>query len=76
MAESNPKCLAMAYNNLACHKQVIGQARNALIQLEHALDIESKMKGDDNDSKAETHLNTCAVLSSMSYHDLAMQHAY
>jgi hypothetical protein len=34
------------------------------------------MKGDDNDSKAETHLNTCAVLSSMSYHDLAMQHAY
>ena len=30
----------------------------------------------DNSKKAETHLNTCAVLSQLNRHDLAMQHAY
>ena len=48
-----------------------GHPQIALICLEKALDIESRMIG-ENDSKAETHLNTCAVLSDLSYHDLAM----
>lgn len=73
MCDNNPKCLAMSYNNLACYQRATGHPRNGLIALERALEIESDMRGDDNnDSKAETHLNTCAVLSDMSYHDLAM----
>jgi hypothetical protein len=71
MAGNNNKCLSMAYNNLACYQMGTGHNRPALIYLEKALDIESRMT-EDCDSKAETHLNTCAVLSDMSYHDLAM----
>jgi hypothetical protein len=44
------------------------------MMLEEALDIESRQE--DTESKAETHLNTCAVLSLLKRHDLAMVHAY
>jgi hypothetical protein len=44
-----------------------------LVYLEKSLDIESQM--DDMSFKADTHLNICAVLSSMGRHDVAMHHA-
>ena len=64
----------MTYNNMAIYYRKKGHLRNALISLEQALDIESKHE--DTEAKAETHLNTCAVLSKLQYHDLALQHAY
>jgi tetratricopeptide (TPR) repeat protein len=53
--------LAITYNNLACYYKQTGNPRTALIYLEKALDLESFM--DDLSFKADTHLNTCAVLS-------------
>lgn len=70
MAANNEKGLAMTFNNLAIYYRKKGHLRNALISLESALDIESKHE--DTEAKAETHLNTCAVLSELSYHDLAL----
>jgi len=51
----------------------LGHTRSALIYLEKALEEENKV--DDISYKADTHLNTCAVLSQMGRHDLAMHHA-
>ena len=73
LAECNPKCLAITYNNLACYYKKIGHHRTALIQLEKALELEDQQE--DNSFKADTHLNVCAVLSGMGRHDLAMHHA-
>jgi hypothetical protein len=39
----------------------IGHSRSALIYLEKALDLEINME--DTSFRADTHLNTCAVLS-------------
>jgi hypothetical protein len=44
-----------------------------LIYLEKALELEQDM--DDPMFKADTHINTCAVLSSLGRHDVAMNHA-
>jgi hypothetical protein len=52
----------------------MGHMRAALTYLQQALEIESGMT--DSSEKAETHLNTCEVLSQLNKHDLAMQHAY
>lgn len=41
--------------------------------LEKALEIEDDL--DDDSFKADTHLNTCAVLSQIGRHDLAMSEA-
>ena len=51
----------MTYNNLACYYRKLGHLRSALIYLEKALDIESKQE--QTAAMADTHLNTCAVLS-------------
>jgi hypothetical protein len=51
----------MTYNNMACYYRKLGHLRSALIYLEKALDIESKQV--QKASMADTHLNTCAVLS-------------
>ena len=48
--------------------------RAALTYLQQALEMESGLP--DSSEKAETHLNTCEVLSQLNKHDLAMQHAY
>lgn len=72
-SEKNPKSLAVTYNNIACYYKKLGQNRSALINLEKALELEGSME--DASFKADTHLNTCAVLSQMGYHDLAMHHA-
>lgn len=52
----------------------MGQSRSALLYLEKALDLESNM--DDPMFKADTHINTCAVLSILGRHDVALNHAY
>ena len=74
LAENNEKGLAMTYNNLACYYRKQGHLRSALIYLEKALDIESKSA--QTTSKADTHLNTCAVLSQLDRHALALNHAH
>lgn len=74
MAENNERGLAMTYNNMACFYKKMGHMRAALTYLQQALEIESGMT--DSSEKAETHLNTCEVLSQLNKHDLAMQHAY
>jgi len=51
----------------------LNRNRSALIYLEKALELEGAT--DDSSFKADTHLNTCAVLSQMGRHDLAMHHA-
>lgn len=51
----------MTYNNLACYYRKLGHLRAALIHLEQALDIEERSC--NNSAMADTHLNTCAVLS-------------
>jgi len=73
LSENNARCQAITFNNLACYYKQIGQPRCALIYLEKSLDLENQM--DDLSFKADTHLNTCAVLSQMGRHDLAMHHA-
>ena len=65
--------MAITYNNLACYYKSIDKPRSALIYLEKALEIESTMQ--ELSFKADTHLNTCAVLSMMKRHDLAKDHA-
>jgi hypothetical protein len=52
----------------------LNHTRSALIYLEKALELEGEC-GDKNSTKADTHNNTCAVLSQMGRHDLAMHHA-
>ena len=51
----------MTSNNLACYYRKLGHLRSALIYLEKALDIEAKQE--QTAAMADTHLNTCAVLS-------------
>ena len=74
LAENNDKGLAMTYNNLACYYRKQGHLRAALIYLEKALEIEQNSA--QTASKADTHLNTCAVLSQLDRHDLALFHAH
>mmetsp|Transcript_1237 Transcript_1237/g.1905 ORF Transcript_1237/g.1905 Transcript_1237/m.1905 type:complete len:207 (+) Transcript_1237:309-929(+) len=74
LAENNETGLAMTYNNLACYYRKSLQLRTALTFLEKALAIEQKQPM--SASKADTHLNMCAVLSQLSRHDHAMAHAY
>jgi hypothetical protein len=51
----------------------MGKLRTALQYLEKALDIEQTLPY--HSSKADTHLNICAVLSQLGRHDLAYHHA-
>mmetsp|Transcript_12965 Transcript_12965/g.20081 ORF Transcript_12965/g.20081 Transcript_12965/m.20081 type:complete len:89 (+) Transcript_12965:170-436(+) len=61
LAESNSRCLAITYNNLACYYKKLGHSRSALQYLEKALDLEDCLE--DASFKADTHLNLSAVLS-------------
>ena len=74
LVENNDKGLAMTFNNLACYYRKQGHLRSALIYLERALELESRQA--NSTTKADTHLNTCAVLSQLSRHDLALNHAH
>jgi tetratricopeptide (TPR) repeat protein len=64
----------MTYNNLACYYRKLGHLRSALIYLEKALDLEKLSS--HTAPMADTHLNTCAVLSQLDRHDLALLHAH
>ena len=71
LSENNEPGLALTYNNLACYYRKINQLRTSLIYLEKALKIEQAyIERKDSftisaktASKADTHLNMCAVLS-------------
>lgn len=65
----------MTFNNLACFYRRTGKLRTAHIFLERALAIEQTYKTKVA-SKADTHLNMCAVLSSLGKHEKAMDHAH
>eukprot|EP00347_Sterkiella_histriomuscorum_P006593 403352176 len=73
LCENNDYGRAMTYNNFACYYRKQGKLRSALQYLEKALEIEQTLPY--HSSKADTHLNICAVLSQMHKHDIAMHHA-
>ena len=64
----------MTYNNLACYYRKLGHLRSALIYLEKAIEIERK--SETTPQMADTHLNLCAVLSQLGWHDVAIMHAH
>ncbi len=75
----------MTFNNYACYYRKyfynfsvnelrIGKLRIALQYLEKALIIEKSMPSNIA-SRADTHLNMCAVLSELGRHDVAYEHA-
>mmetsp|Transcript_2429 Transcript_2429/g.2814 ORF Transcript_2429/g.2814 Transcript_2429/m.2814 type:complete len:285 (+) Transcript_2429:104-958(+) len=65
---------AVTCNNLACYYRRQGQFRTALQYLQRALKIESSCPG-RVENPADTHLNTCAVLSQLGRHQNALEHA-
>ncbi|CAM9749663.1 unnamed protein product [Pylaiella littoralis] len=65
---------AVTYNNLACYYRRRGKLHSALQYLHKALKIEAKM-GSRVEHPADTHLNTCAVLSQVGRHQGALEHA-
>ncbi|CAN0513556.1 unnamed protein product [Ectocarpus sp. 12 AP-2014] len=65
---------AVTYNNLACYYRRRGKLHSALQYLHKALKIEAKM-GSRVEHPADTHLNTCAVLSQIGRHQGALEHA-
>eukprot|EP00639_Heterosigma_akashiwo_P017147 CAMPEP_0206394176 /NCGR_PEP_ID=MMETSP0294-20121207/21203_1 /ASSEMBLY_ACC=CAM_ASM_000327 /TAXON_ID=39354 /ORGANISM="Heterosigma akashiwo, Strain CCMP2393" /LENGTH=311 /DNA_ID=CAMNT_0053848005 /DNA_START=159 /DNA_END=1091 /DNA_ORIENTATION=+ len=73
LTERDQKGKAVTYNNLACYYRRQGKLHSALQYLQKALKIESKMK--DVENPADTHLNTCAVLSQLGRHTSALEHA-
>lgn len=73
LCENNDLGLAMTFNNMACYYKRLGKKRSALGYLEQALEIESKLNNPE--SKADTHLNICVVLSQLDRHETALEHA-
>lgn len=73
LCENNELGQAMTFNNMACYYRRIGKMRTALNFLQRALTIESRLQRPE--TQADTHLNICAVLSSLNKHELAMNHA-
>lgn len=65
---------AVTLNNLACYYRRQGKLHAALQYLQRALKIEAKL-GDKVETPADTHLNTCAVLSQLGRHQGALEHA-
>ncbi|CAN0014747.1 unnamed protein product [Discosporangium mesarthrocarpum] len=65
---------AVTFNNLACYYRRQGKLHAALQYLQKALKIEAKM-GARVEHPADTHLNTCAVLSQIGRHQSALEHA-
>jgi len=73
LSEGNYKCLNIVYNNIGCYYRSLGNFGQAMIYLEKAMKLESKVE--DTNFKANTHLTVCTVLSQLGKHDLAMSHA-
>jgi tetratricopeptide (TPR) repeat protein len=73
LTERDPAGRAATYNNLACYYRRQGKLHPAFTYLQKALKIESKLTNVQN--PADTHINTCAVLSQLGRHQTAMEHA-
>jgi tetratricopeptide (TPR) repeat protein len=82
--EEGDRYRAVTYNNFACIFRRTKKLRSALSYLEKALEIEynylhfSQQSVDDClqvSNPCDIHLNICAILSQMSKHELALQHA-
>ncbi|KAG5181256.1 hypothetical protein JKP88DRAFT_157955 [Tribonema minus] len=65
---------AVTLNNLACYYRRQGKLHAALQYLQRALKIEARL-GSRVQTPADTHLNTCAVLSQLGRHQGALDHA-
>ena len=68
------KLMGITLNNLGCYYKKRRQPKVALTFLEKALDVELQIES-DNINLAGSHLNICAVLSLLSKHKEAFQHA-
>ncbi|CAG9331483.1 unnamed protein product [Blepharisma stoltei] len=68
------KLEAITYNNLGCFYKKTGKLNLALQYLQKALDLESH-SSIDNSNLAGTHLNICAIRSSLQQHKQAIKNA-
>ena len=68
------KLMGITLNNLGCYYKKRRQPKVALNFLERALEVELQIES-DNVNLSGSHLNICAVLSSLSRHKEALQHA-
>lgn len=73
IVQNTAQSKATTFNNMACYYRRTGKLRAALSYLIQALGLELKL--DKPRTLADTHLNICAVLSQLSRHDEAHQHA-
>nr|CCA21229.1 conserved hypothetical protein [Albugo laibachii Nc14] len=74
LTERDKKGRAVTLNNLACYYRRNGNLTQASRYLSEALRLEDQMI-DQESSRADTHLNMCAVLSEMGKHQNALHHA-
>ncbi|CAG9331763.1 unnamed protein product [Blepharisma stoltei] len=68
------KLMGITLNNLGCYYKKRKQIKVALNYLRQALQVELQTQS-DNVNIAGTHLNICAILSSLSKHEQSFQHA-
>ena len=68
------KLLALTFNNLGCYYKKKKQPTVALKYLKESLSLEMQTEA-DGVNVAGTHLNICAILSSVGRHDQAYTHA-
>lgn len=73
LTENNSAERAVTYNNFACFSRQQGRLHASLSYLQKALAIENRLP--DVPNRADTHLNLCAVLSQLSRHPEALEHA-
>ncbi|ETV99644.1 hypothetical protein H310_07713 [Aphanomyces invadans] len=73
LTEHHPQERATTLNNMACYFRRIGKLHGALSCLKRALAIELQLN--KLQTTADTHLNLCAVLSTMGKHSEAVEHA-
>ncbi|RHY54531.1 hypothetical protein DYB38_006130 [Aphanomyces astaci] len=73
LTENHPQERATTLNNMACYYRRIGKLHGALTCLKRALAIELHLN--KLETTADTHLNLCAVLSTMGKHAEAVEHA-
>ncbi|OQR87428.1 hypothetical protein ACHHYP_08848 [Achlya hypogyna] len=73
LTEHLPEERATTLNNMACYYRRIGKLHGALSCLKRALEIEMRIC--KVNSTADTHLNLCAVYSTLGKHPSALEHA-
>jgi tetratricopeptide (TPR) repeat protein len=68
------KLIGITLNNLGCYYKKRKQPKVALSYLKRALEVESQTKSDEINI-ASSHLNMCAIFSSLSKHQKALHHS-